>query len=187
MKKFLAILFAIILIQIFNLINSSFEPLPDEKLQLINIILVTIYSIVVLGLSMFFRKYTKIKEIVDKLMRIISLFVLVNLPLIFKITDMWIPLALLDFSLCIYYYRKYIKKQTHEEIINEEYMDDKYSRGHKRRNMWKIYIIIGYLVILADLFKNLSLFYKNNMVYFILMIINTCINIYIVSQVNKNE
>ena len=57
MKKFLAILFAIILIQIFNLINSTFEPLADEKLQLINIVLVTIYSIVVLGLYIFFRRY----------------------------------------------------------------------------------------------------------------------------------
>jgi hypothetical protein len=185
MKKFLAILFAIILIQIFNLINSSFEPLADEKLQLINIVLVTIYSIVVLGLSIFFRRYPKIKEIVNKLIGIISLFVLVNLPWIFKITDMGPLLVLLDLSLCIYYYRKYIKRQSHKEIINEECIADKY---HKRRRIGiKFYIIIGYLVILADLFKNLILFFKNNIVYFILMIINIGINVYIIFQANQNK
>ena len=112
MKKFLVILFAILMIAIFNLINFSFEPLPDEKLQLVSIVLITIYSVVTLGLSIFFRKYPKIKEIANKLMGIISLFVLINLPLIFRICDTWIPLALLDVSLCIYYYRKYIKKSN---------------------------------------------------------------------------
>ena len=66
MKKFLVILFAILMIAIFNLINFSFEPLPDEKLQLVSIVLITIYSVVTLGLSIFFRKYPKIKEIALK-------------------------------------------------------------------------------------------------------------------------
>lgn len=185
MKKFLAILLAIILIQIFNLINSSFEPLPDEKLQLINIVLVTIYSIVVLGLSIFFRKYPKIKEIVDKLMGIISLFVLVNLPLIFKITDMWLPLALLDVFLCIYYYKKYIKKENLKEIQKEEYeakqyIADKYPGRHTDRLIFKFCIIIGYIVILIDLFNSLFLFLQNNIIYFILMLANICINLYII-------
>ena len=198
MKKFLAILFAIILIQIFNLINSTFEPLADEKLQLINIVLVTIYSIVVLGLYIFFRRYPKIKEILNKLIGIISLFVLVDLPWIFKITDSGPHfLVLINIFLCIYYYRKYIKKQSHEEIISEECirindnLKDYYKRKRNRRRieiqMAKFFIIIGYLVTLADLFNNLILFFKNNIVYFILMIINIAINVYIILQANKNK
>lgn len=198
MKKFLAILFAIILIQIFNLINSSFEPLPDEKLQLINIILVTIYSIVVLGLSIFFRKYTKIKKILNKLIEITSLFVLVYLPWIFKITDSGPHfLVLLNLFLCIYYYRKYIYKQSHKEIISEECiriadnLKNYYKRKRNRRRieiqMAKFFIIAGYLLTLADLFNNLILFFKNNIVYFILMIINIGINVYIILQANKNK
>jgi len=56
-----------------------------------------------------------------------------------------------------------------------------------KRNTFKIYIIIGYILILIDLFKNLSLFYKNNIVYFILLLINVCINLYIVlkSKIQK--
>ena len=188
MKKFLVILFVILMIAIFNLINFSFEPLPEEKLQLVSIVLITIYSMITLGLSIFFRRYPKIKEIVNKLMGIISLFVLINLPLIFRICDMWIPLALLDVSLCIYYYRKYIKNQTHEEIITEEYMADKYALGSRvKRNTFKIYIIIGYILILIDLFKNISLFYKNNIVYFILLLINVCINLYIVLKSKRKK
>ena len=198
MKKFLAILFAIILIQIFNLINSSFEPLADEKLQLINIVLVTIYSIIVLGLYIFFRRYPKIKKILNKLIGIISLFVLVDLPWIFKITDSGPHfLIVLNLFLCIYYYRKYIKRKSHEEIISEECirindnLKDYYKRKKNRRRieiqLAKFFIIIGYLVTLADLFNNLILFFKNNIVYFILMIINIVINIYIILQANKNK
>ena len=135
MKKFLAILLAIILIQIFNLINSSFEPLPDEKLQLINIVLVTIYSI--------------------------------------------------DVFLCIYYYKKYIKKENLKEIQKEEYeakqyIADKYPGRHTDRLIFKFCIIIGYIVILIDLFNSLFLFLQNNIIYFILMLANICINLYII-------
>lgn len=137
MKKFLAILLAIILIQIFNLINSSFEPLPDEKLQLINIVLVTIYSI--------------------------------------------------DVFLCIYYYKKYIKKENLKEIQKEEYeakqyIADKYPGRHTDRLIFKFCIIIGYIVILIDLFNSLFLFLQNNIIYFILMLANICINLYIIAE-----
>ena len=70
-------------------------------------------------------------------------------------------------------------------------LKDYYKRKRNRRRieiqMAKFFIIIGYLVTLADLFNNLILFFKNNIVYFILMIINIAINVYIILQANKNK
>lgn len=303
MKKIMAIILAILVIQVFNLINFTSEPLPEAKSQLLNIVLVTIYSITALGISIYFRVYSKTKKYVieteslpspilaeaivdgkigmkklifsavveftlrenirnvdgdtfelvntnnlepfeksilelifqenniiqisnlediltnskekineikekileelyeknifnylltkiNQLIAIISLFVLINLPLIFKITNMWIPLALLNLSLCIYYYRKYIKNQTHEEIIMEESIADKHRMNKRFRHSsmthgeFRLLVIVGYIMIFKEIFNGLSLFFRNNIIYFILFLINIFISIYIISKSN---